>query len=332
MEPLRPFESYLIHEFVEDYHDGLMSRRDMVRRVLHITGGVASAATVLTALGVSARPGEAAAQATPGPTGPRSPLSVPPDDPRVIAEEISFPSGHATIMTYQARPSGMDGTPVPGASPAASPSATSALPVVLICHENRGLTEHIKDVARRWAVEGYLACAVDLLSREGGTSGVADPTEIPAILTRGDDPAARHVADFQAAVEHYRDQEIADVNRLGMTGFCFGGGVTWRAATAMPELRAAAPYYGPPPPLDQVPNIEAAVIAVYSDDPGDFANEGREELKAALEAAGIIHEFHVYPNTQHAFNNDTGQRYNEEQALNAWRDVTAWFEQYVKGA
>ena len=117
-----------------------------------------------------------------------------------------------------------------------------------------------------------------------------------------------------------------------MNGFCFGGGITWRATTQMPELKGAAPFYGPPPPLEDVPNIKAAVFGVYSDDPDDFANEGRDELVAALEEAGVTFEIMVYPDTQHAFNNDTGPRWNEEQALAAWNDTVAWFATYVKNA
>jgi dienelactone hydrolase len=168
-----------------------------------------------------------------------------------------------------------------------------------------------------------VACAVDLLSREGGTAAVADASRIPALLTEVD--PMRHVGDFRAAIDHYATRGFADTGRLGMTGFCFGGGVTWRAATQIAELDAAAPYYGPPPPLDQVPNIRAAVLGVYSDDPNDFANEGRAELEAALEAAGVTYQINVYPNTQHAFHNDTGARWNEEQALAAWNDTVAWF-------
>ena len=330
MPPLTDLQRYLIHEFVEDYRDGLLSRRGMVRRVLHITGSVGATAALLSALGVTPMTRAAAAQeATPaGPNGPQSPLSVAADDPRVAVEEIAFPAPDgATVQAYQARPSGEGGTPAAEAAMAASPAAAGAAPVVLVCHENRGLTDHIRDVARRWAVEGYVACAVDLLSRDGGTAAVADPEAIPGLLTDAD--PTRHVGDFQAAVEHYRGQAFADAGRLAMTGFCFGGGITWRAATAIPELSAAAPYYGPPPPLDQVPNIQAAVLGVYSDDPGDFANEGRDELQAALEAAGVTFEFKIYPNTQHAFHNDTGQRYNEEQALAAWNDTVAWFAEHV---
>ncbi len=325
MKELNQFETYLVHEFVEDYEDGLMSRRDLVGRVVHITGGVAAAATVLTRLGVAAAQ-EGTPRPQPTPTGPRSTVAVPADDPRIQAEEIAFEGNGATIMAYQARPSAA-ATPVAGTDASPAAGAGGARPVVLICHENRGVTEHIRDVTRRWAAQGYVACAVDLLSREGGTAAVADPSQVPALLSDAD--PARHVGDFQAAIDHYATRDFADTSRLAMTGFCFGGGVTWRAATQIAELNAAAPYYGPPPPLDQVPNIQAAVLGVYSDDPNDFANEGRAELEAALEAAGVTHRINVYPGTQHAFHNDTGARWNEEQALAAWNDTVAWFAQYV---
>lgn len=315
---LTQFENYLVHEFVDDYVDGIMSRRDMMRRVLHITGGVASCATILTQLGVrsvSAQEATPTAPPPPTPTGPRSTVSVPEDDPAVTAQDITFPGANGDEITaYQAMPS----------------SGEDPFPVVLICHENRGLTPHIRDVARRWAKQGYLAAALDLVSREGGTAA-NDPAEIPALLTQQAD-AQRHVDDFKAAAAYYGTQPDADVSRLGMTGFCFGGGITWRCATQMPELKGAAPYYGPPPPLDAVPNITAAVLGVYSDDPDDFANEGLDELIAALEAAGVTFEIKIYPDTQHAFHNDTGPRWNEEQALAAWNDTVAWFETYVKGA
>lgn len=317
LDQLSPMQRYLVHEFVEDYEDGLMSRRDMISRVLHITGGIGAAATVLTSLGVKAVGAQDATPgATPsGPSEPQSPLSVDEFDPRIFVTNVTF-SGQddARVMGYQALPLDRLG---------------ERLPLILICHENRGLTDHIRDVTRRFATEGYLALAIDLLSREGGTDAIEDPSEIPAILTEGD--MNRHVQDFQAAVSHYETSGEADLDRIGMTGFCFGGGITWRAATQMPELQAAVAWYGPPPPLEDVPNIEAAVLGIYSDDPDDFANEGREELEQALQEAGVTHEIRVYPDTEHAFHNDTGQRYNEEQALQAWQDCLAWFEQHLNG-
>jgi carboxymethylenebutenolidase len=314
---LSQFENYLVHEFVEDYVDGVMSRRDMMRRVLHITGGVAATATVLTQLGVkSASAQEGTPAPRPTPTGPRSTVSVAEDDPAITASDITF-TGHdgAEITAYQAMPSSGDGP----------------FPVVLICHANRGVTPHIQDVARRWAAQGYLAVAVDLVSREGGTAAIADPAEIPAIIV-DENNIQRHVDDFKAAADFYATQENADTSRLGMQGFCIGGAITWRAATQMPELKGAAPFYGPPPPLEEVPNIRAAVFGVYTDDPDDGANEGREELIAALEEAGVTFEIEIYPDTEHGFHDDTGARWNEEQALAAWNDTVAWFETYVKDA
>jgi hypothetical protein len=223
LERLNPMQQYLVHEFVEDYEDGLLSRRDMISRVLHITGSTAAAATVLTALGVRAAGGQEATPAAPN--GPQSPLSVDENDPRVLATNVTFAGADGeAVRAYQVVPAGALGEP---------------LPLVLICHENRGLTEHIRDVARRLAVEGYLGCAIDLLSRQGGTEAIEDPSEIPAILTDGE--PNRHVDDFQSAIDHYGVSGEADLDRVGMTGFCFGGGITnSRAASRGALVRSSA--------------------------------------------------------------------------------------------
>src|SRR5215211_2985182 len=225
MRDLKPFEEYLIHEFVHDYREGHMSRRDMIRRIIHITGGVASAATVLVSMGVTIPVGSALAQeSTPAPTEPQSPLSVAFDDPRIVGGHIPFPNGNETISGYEARPApppaAGEGTPTPEASPVPAGS-----PLVLVVHENRGLTPHIEDVVRRWAVEGYVAFAVDLLSREGRTTGIEDQSSIPGILSNTD--PAQFVSDLQAAIAHYEDDPGVDISKIGITGFCFGGGVTW---------------------------------------------------------------------------------------------------------
>lgn len=312
---MNQFEEYFVREFVEEYRVGHMSRRDMMRRVLYITGGVASAAALLGGLGV---PSVALAQTTPAPTvaptpNPPSPISVAADDPSVATQWISFTNEDdgATIMSYEARPS----------------DASSPLPVMLVCMRNQGVEPHIQDVARRWAKQGYVASAVDLLSREGGTNGIADKAQIPALLAQAD--PNRHVSDFQAAANYYATQSDVDASRLGMNGFCFGGGIVWRAAEAIQTMKAAVPFYGAPPPLDQVPNIQAAVLGVYSSDPNDFANANRDGLDAALTEAGITHQMNVYPGTHHDFYNDTGQAYNQEQALAAWNDAVNWMQQYV---
>jgi carboxymethylenebutenolidase len=319
-------QRYLVHEFVEDYQDGLLSRRDLVAKISYIAGGAAAGAAILARFGISSAEAASEVFVPPAQTEPQSPISVPEDDPAiVVTAEVTFPSDGIPYVAYEARP----------AAGMASPVADSGTPVaagpalVLICHENRGLTDHIKDVTRRYAKAGYVAAAIDLLSPEGGTAGVADPNAIPDVLSGGD--IARHVAAFQSAIAHYQSTGDPAAEHIGMTGYCFGGGITWRTATQAPELAAAAPYYGPPPPLEDVPNIQAAVLGVYSDDPDDFANNGRDELVAALEAAGITFQINIYPETQHAFHNDTGQRYNQEQALAAWNDTLAWFATYLSG-
>ena len=227
---------------------------------------------------------------------------------------MRFQGNGTTLLGYQARPR----------------SATGALPLILVCHENRGVTEHIKDVARRFAKEGYLAFALDLLSRQGGTANV--PQDQMNRLIFGDDQlTVRHANDFKAAIDYYKTQpQLADTGKVGMTGFCGGGSVVWRTVELVPDVKGAAPFYGGAPPLEEVKNIKAAVLGVYSSDPNDFANRGRDELDQALTAAGVTHEFKVYPNTGHAFHNDTGSTYNQEQAIAAWRDMIAWFQRYVK--
>jgi carboxymethylenebutenolidase len=304
------FQDYMIHEFVEDYRHGHLSRRDLLRRVLFITGGLASAATVLSGFGLG-QVAPAFAQTPPA----TSPLSVPADDPSIEGADITFPGRDgATLMAYQARPA----------------SASGPLPLLLVVEQNRGVNEHIRDVTRRWAKEGYLACAVDLLSRQGGTGAVTDPNQFAAYLTGPNVDQNQFVSDFAAAVDYYRTQPgQADTDRIGMNGFCFGGGVTWRSTEVIGDLKAAVPFYGGPPPLDQVSNIQAAVLGVYSSDPNDFANANRDALDAALSGAGVVHQFKAYPDTRHAFNDDTGAAYNQEQALVAWSDATAWMSQYL---
>jgi|SRR5579883_228956 len=362
-------EYYSVYEFVADYKDGLLSRRDMMRRVLHIAGGVASAASILSLMGcggsaapstapvssaaapasspaaakpsiaaspaasASAKPAAstpASASAKPAASGSaaakpaasgapvaKSPISVPASDPTIDGKDVTFQGNGATLMAYEARPK----------------SATGPLPLILVVHQNMGLNEHIRDIARRFAKEGYMASALDLLSRDGGTAKVAaaDASKIPAMLSTPD-ATTRGVADFAAAAQYYATQ-TSQVNpaKLGMNGFCFGGGIVWRAAEQIPTLKAAVPFYGAVPPLDQVKNIKAAMFGVYSSDPNDFANAKKDELEAALKAANVTYQLKTYPGTQHAFNDDTTPRYVQDQALAAWKDALDWFAKYVKG-
>ncbi len=356
MKELNTFQKYLVEEFYDDYREGLLSRRAFIRRLFFITGSMAATVATMSALGCTAAelpeptesvppPEPTATTAPPEPTattpppeptattpppeptveatteqeasgaplepvpGAQSPLSVPEGDPAVQSSTVTFDSQGAEIMAYLARP-----------------AAEGTYAAILVCHENRGLTPHIKDVARRFAKAGYVALALDLLSREGGTDTL-NQDQIPGSLT--DAGPERHVADFMAGFNYLQGLDYVDGQHIGMTGFCFGGGITWRSATAIPELKAAVPFYGPAPELEQVPNIQAAVFGVYAEQ-DERINAGKDALEQALIEAGVTHQMKVYPGVNHAFHNDTGERYNEEQATQAWQDMLAWFEQHLK--
>lgn len=204
------------------------------------------------------------------------------------------------------------------------PAAGGSAPAVIVIHENRGLVPYLRDVADGLASNGYIAVAPDLLSRDGGTASIED---IPAKL--GEISRERHVSDVQAVIAYLKAQP--DVTRIGIIGFCFGGGITWRVATESPDIAAAAPFYGANPPLEQVPGIAGAVYAVYGE-LDERINAGIDDITNALNAAGTTYDMKVYPNAPHAFHNHTNaDRYNQEAAEAAWADALAWFGKHLAG-
>ncbi|KQR68540.1 dienelactone hydrolase [Arthrobacter sp. Leaf337] len=326
-QQLGKFEKYLIEEFFDDYRAGAMSRHTFTRRVAFITGSMAAAAAAMALVGCTpqelprstdpmptptpsaASNGTGTSTASPGAVpGAKSPLSVPEGAPGLVTATVRFPAGGTDISAYLARPEGGK----PG-------------PAVLICHENRGLTPHIQDVARRFAKAGYAALALDLLSREGGTASL-DRDAVPGALTQAG--AKRHVGDFSAAFDYLNAQDFVDSGRIAMTGYCFGGGITWQAATELSGLKATSAFYGPAPDLEKVPAIKPAVLGVYAE-LDDRITGAMPAFRDALAATDVRHELKVYPGVDHAFHNDTGERYNETQATAAWNDTLAWFSKYV---
>jgi len=328
MKELNPDQKYFIEEFYEDFREGLMSRREFIKRVAYITGSMAATAATMGMIGCSADeiPNPTEPMPTPeSPTaesqsetaeesalipvpGAQSPFSVPEGDPAVSTQTVTFTSQGDEISAYLAQP-----------------VESGQYPAVLVCHENRGLVDHIRDVARRFAKAGYVALAIDLLAREGGTAA-QDSSQVPGLLSNA--PDGRHVADFSAGFNYLVALDAVDDTRIGMTGYCFGGGITWDVSTALPDLKAVAPFYGRSPDLSQVPNIQAAVLAVYAEKDSRI-NAGIEALEAALTEADITYQINIYPGVDHAFHNDTGSRYVEEQATQAWEDTLAWFDQYI---
>ncbi len=344
-------------EFVEDYQEGHLSRRQALKRIAGITGA-ALAVQILAACGQPAQTSSESSTATSPAAGDRTAAaadatidaaatevitatieattatsetgataaatsastsataaavnSVPADDPVVVAQMVQFPSGDTELMGYLARP-----------------AAEGTYPIVLVCHENRGLTPHIEDVTRRLAKAGYVGLAVDLLSREGGTRQVGDPDSVPGLLSGA--PPERHVQDFQSGLAYVKQQAYAQADRVGMVGFCFGGGITWLVAAGTPELRAAVPFYGPPVPESEVPKINAPVLAIYAERDNRI-NQTVPAIEAAMQQNGKTYQKIIYPGVDHAFHNDTGQRYNAEAAQAAWSETLAWFEQHLKSA
>ena len=205
----------------------------------------------------------------------------------------------------------------------AQPSAAGSRPGVIVIHENRGLVPYIRDVADALASSGYVAVAPDLLSREGGTASVPD---VPPVLS--EIPLERHVGDLQR-VAHYL-QSQPGVSRIGVMGFCFGGAVTWLFATANKDISAAVPFYGSNPPIEAVPNISAAVFAVYGE-LDERINQGIPAITEALNSTDITHDMKVYPKAQHAFHNHTNaERYEAKAASDAWADALKWLDLHLQ--
>ena len=314
------FQNYLVEEFAEDYQEGHLSRRDALKLIGAITGSLILANSILGSDPSSGQASElrepvSTPNRTPKPTAtlqatPRAPqVIVKPDDPSVKAGDVKFPGQDAaTLLGYLSRPSG-----------------TSTYPIVLVCHENRGLTDHIKDVTRRLAKEGYAALAVDLLSRQGGSSKL-NSEDVPGLL--GNITPEQFVQDFSSGLLYLQTQSFVKPDKIGMVGFCFGGGVTWQVAVGMPELLAAAPFYGPPPAVEDIPKIQAAVLAFYGGQDTRITSTA-PTIEKAMKDNGKIFEKMIYPDAGHAFFNNTGTRYNAPAAADAWKRLLAWFDKYL---
>ena len=317
------FQRYLVDEFAEDYQEQRLSRRDALKLITSVTGSLMFAESLLAACtpvpvsesspalpstsGATEAQSQASQEAGSSAAEPTS-VNVSPDDPAIEAGSVEFSGKGATLTGYLARPSG-----------------DRSAPVILVCHENRGLNPHIEDVTRRLAKAGYVALAVDLLSRQGVSPQVGE-SNVPGAL--GNIEPAQFVSDFKSGWAYLQNQPFADAERVGMVGFCFGGGVTWLMAVEMPELKAAVPFYGPPPPEEDLPRIQAAVLAIYGGLDQRITGTA-ERVEAAMLASNKVFEKVIYPNADHAFHNDTGSRYNPEAARDAWARTLDWFGRYV---
>lgn len=306
---------YLTTEVGEDWADGIISRREAMRRLalLGLSAGAAvalleacapvgSASPGLTELpaGSSEPPATAGASEAPPATSSEPTAAAPVD-----GEAITFPGPTVELQGFFA--------------PAATPRGA-----MLVIHENRGLNDHIRSVAERLAADGYSALAIDLLSEEGGSETLAQG-DVQAALSNAS--TERLVGDMKAGLDEL-ERRVPGA-KLGATGFCFGGGMVWALLDAGDErLAAAIPFYGPAPAAPDFSGNSAAVLGVYAEQ-DSRVNASMATAEAALAAARLEHEIKVYPGVDHAFFNDTGQRYNAEQAAAAYADVLAWLERYL---
>jgi carboxymethylenebutenolidase len=230
-------------------------------------------------------------------------------DPDIVAEYITYlsPKGHGQVRGYLVRPA----------------KTTGKVPAVVVVHENRGLNPYIEDVARRVAKAGFIALAPDGLTSVGGYPGNDDKgRELQATV----DPE-KLMNDFFAAIEWLMKHD-ATSGKVGITGFCYGGGVVNAAAVAYPELAAAVSFYGRQPESKDVPRIKAPVMLHYGE-LDTRINEGWPAYEKALKAAGKTYEAYIYPGANHGFHNDSTPRYDEAAAKLAWDRTLGWFRRYL---
>jgi carboxymethylenebutenolidase len=325
-------DDYLASEIVLDCGDGLFSRREGLRRLMLLGLSAPAATAMLAACGsdddatpASTTPAAATSggTATPIATTPTATDSAP---STTLVTESSVASATTVpnvggLTAEEIRFAGPDGELIGVVSAATDPKGA-----VLVIHENRGLTPHIRSIPVRLAGDGYTALAIDLLSEEGGTASMASEGDATAAL--GNAPAERMIADLRAGLDELAAR--APDAKMAVIGFCFGGGMTWQLlAAGEPRLSAAVPFYGPAPAdADFSGSPNAAVMGVYAE-LDSRVNGSQDAARAALEAAGLVHEIKVYPGVDHAFFNVTGARYNEEQATQAYQDMLAWFGEHL---
>jgi carboxymethylenebutenolidase len=318
-------ERYVLEEHVEDFMDGIISRRELLRRVALILGSTSAAAAFLVAVGCG--PGTASTGTpTPAPSSPPPPspfatppaqattdgITVQPTDPRIKVESVTVKAADGTtLISYAARPA----------------KGPAKVPGVLVIHENQGIKEHIRDVVRRVATAGYAGLTIDLLSRQGGADKLSNPGDYSAALAKLQTPDM--VNDEKSALDFVKSQSYVDGSKLGVVGFCFGGGMVWSTLASGYNLQAAVPFYGPSPTdIASVSKTKAAVWAIYAEK-DTRVNAGQALAEAALKSAAVPYKLTTYPGADHAFHNDSGQRYVPAQAQQAWLDTIAWFRKYL---
>ena len=281
-----------IIELYHQYAQGSLDRREFLQKLAYLAGGTAAALALLSLLENRDAAAEIIAQ----------------DDPRLETQHIHYPGATGEVRAYLARAKG-----------------EGKLPAVVVIHENRGLNAHIEDVNRRFALEGFLSMAPDALSPVGGTP--QDPDRARSLMAKLDDEST--IKNYVAAVKYLKTHSMS-TGRVGVVGFCWGGGMANQVAVNAPDLVAAVPYYGLQAAAEDVPKIKAALLLHYAG-LDERINEGIPAFEAALKAAAVNYQIYMYAGAKHAFSNDTSaERYNKEAADLAWQRTISFLKQKLK--
>lgn len=277
----------------DQYVHGAIGRRDFLKAAARYAAAGVSASLLLDEL----NPQFAAAQ------------QVAADDKRLHTEYVKFPSpaGYGTVRAYLATPTG-----------------TGKLPTVLVVHENRGLNPHIEDIARRLALANFIALAPDALFPLGGYPGNEDAAR--ELFSKLDQDKTHQ--DFLAAADYLKHEQRGN-GKVGVVGFCYGGGIANFIATRVPDLAAAVPFYGAQPSAEDAARIKAPLLLHYAG-ADDRINAGWPAYEEALKSAHVHYQSYIYPGVQHGFNNDTTPRYDEVAAKLAWRRTIRFFDHYLR--
>ncbi len=281
-----------IIDLYNQYTDGSLDRRQFLKKLTFLAGGTAAAFTLLSLLESTNAKAEIVAK----------------DDPRLYTEYTNYPGATGEVRAYLARPKG-----------------DAKLPGVVVIHENRGLNPHIEDVNRRVAVEGFLAIAPDALSPLGGTPEDSDKAR--SLIGKLDRQST--INNFTAAVKYLKTDPMS-TGKVGVIGFCWGGGMANQVAVNSPDVLAAVPYYGMQAAAEDVSKIKAALLLHYAG-LDERINKGIPAFEAALKAASVDYKIYMYEGAKHAFNNDTSaERYNREAARLAWQRTIAFLKEKLK--
>jgi len=288
-----------LERIAAEYRSGSIDRRIFMERLISVLGSYTLAHHFLETSGWAmsvVSPQESQARNDPAWAGSF----------RVESTAVTYPGEGATLQGYLSRP--RNGGPFPG---------------VLLIHENRGLNDHIRDVARRLAAEGFAVLAVDQLSRQGGTGSFSSPDDAGAAFrTLSDDQVMQ---DLDAAYRYLNSHALVQADHIAVMGFCWGGQRAFLYATANPGLKATVVFYGTPPPEDKLADVQSSLLGNYAENDSRVTSTVAA-TEAAMTKLGKSYDAKVYPGTEHAFFNETGPRYNESAAQDAWTRTLAFLK------